>query len=134
MPATAKAATTPGTRDFLLTAARRLSSDPSPAVRREVAVAMRDEPIESSREILAELAERFDGKDRTYLEAWGTGATGKESALYPEVARRLGTSDPAKWSQRSNGLPGGCTFLRAFPISRRVPCQNPSTMPPPEAR
>ncbi|MFO1460350.1 MAG: PVC-type heme-binding CxxCH protein [Verrucomicrobiota bacterium] len=98
VPATAKAATTPGTRDFLLTAARRLSSDPSPAVRREVAVAMRDEPIESSREILAELAERFDGKDRTYLEAWGTGATGKESALYPEVARRLGTSDPAKWS------------------------------------
>lgn len=94
----ARPATTPGTREFLLATAKRLSTDPSPAVRREVAVAMRDEPLESSREILGELAQRFDGVDRTYLEAWGTGATGKEAALYPELVRRLGNPDPTQWS------------------------------------
>ena len=94
----ARPATTPGTREFLLATAKRLSTDPSPAVRREVAVAMRDEPLESSREILGELAQRFDGVDRTYLEAWGTGATGKEEALYPELVRRLGNPDPTQWS------------------------------------
>ena len=64
----------------------RLARDPSPAVRREVALSLRDVPLESARDILLTLAAGYDGKDRSYLEAWGIGATGKEDALYTALA------------------------------------------------
>jgi putative membrane-bound dehydrogenase-like protein len=62
--------------------ALRLARDPSPAVRREVALSLRDVPFDDSREALLALAQGYDGRDRSYLEAWGIGATGKEDALY----------------------------------------------------
>jgi putative membrane-bound dehydrogenase-like protein len=62
--------------------ALRLARDPSPAVRREVALSLRDVPFGDSREVLLALAQGYDGRDRSYLEAWGIGATGKEEALY----------------------------------------------------
>ncbi|HET9475209.1 MAG TPA: hypothetical protein VFO82_15020, partial [Steroidobacteraceae bacterium] len=62
--------------------AERLASDASPAVRREVALSLRDVPFEKSGSLLVALARGYDGKDRSYLEAWGIGATHKESALY----------------------------------------------------
>ena len=50
-----------------------LSRDASPAVRREVALSLRDVPAEQSLHLLIELAKGYDGKDRSYLEAWGIG-------------------------------------------------------------
>ena len=45
------------------------------------------------------IARGFDGKDRSYLEALGTGATGKEPALYDRLRRELGVKDdPLAWS------------------------------------
>ena len=73
----------------------KLARDPSPAVRREVALAMRNENASTAIPILTELAKTFDGKDRTYLEAIGTGATGKEGALYDAT---VGDSDPSEWT------------------------------------
>lgn len=78
----------------------RLASDSSAAVRREVALAMRDQPLDHSSEILLKLAQGFDGQDRTYLEAWGTGATGKESHVYDATKAKLGHADPLKWSNQ----------------------------------
>jgi len=78
----------------------RLAGDSSVAVRREVALAMRDQPLERSSEILLKLAQGFDGQDRTYLEAWGTGATGKESHVYDATKAKLGHADPLKWSDK----------------------------------
>ena len=41
----------------------------------------------------------IDGQDRSYLEALGTGATGKEAALYAALRPRLGVKDdPLSWS------------------------------------
>jgi putative membrane-bound dehydrogenase-like protein len=79
---------------------RTLASDDSPAVRREVALAMRDLAFEQAKDVLVSLAQSFDGQDRTYLEAWGTGATGKESQVYDATKAALGHADPLKWSEK----------------------------------
>ncbi len=62
--------------------AARMASDSDAAVRREVALTMRDMPAEKSVPILVKIARQFDGKDRTYLEALGLGSEGKEAQVY----------------------------------------------------
>lgn len=75
-----------------------LASDASAAVRREVALSCRNLPLAQCRDTLVKIAEKFDGQDRTYLEAFGIGATGKESEIYDAVKATIGTEDPLKWS------------------------------------
>ena len=83
----------------VLAHARNLVRDPSPAVRREVAVALRDVPFAESGDLLLALAEGFDGTDRTYLEAWGIGCTGKESEVYERLrTSKLAAAEPLQWS------------------------------------
>jgi len=83
----------------VLPVASRLARDKDPGVRREVAVSLRDQPAAAALDILVDIARGFDGQDRTYLEALGTGATGKEPALYERLRRDLGVkSDPIAWS------------------------------------
>ncbi|MCW5557454.1 MAG: c-type cytochrome [Verrucomicrobiae bacterium] len=88
----------PGTREYLLAAARRLTADPSPAVLREVVLAMRDEPYAVAGPVLVAVAKRYEGNDRTLLEAWGLGVTGKEAALYSELRGTLGAGDSVRWT------------------------------------
>jgi putative membrane-bound dehydrogenase-like protein len=79
--------------------AARLARDTDAGVRREVAVSLRDQPAASSLDMLVDIARGFDGQDRSYLEALGTGATGKEPALYERLHRDLGvTADPIAWT------------------------------------
>ena len=78
--------------------ASRLARDADAGVRREVALSMRDQPAAAAMDILVDIARGFDGQDRTYLEALGTGATGKEPALYERLRREPGVSDPTTWS------------------------------------
>ena len=78
--------------------AARLARDTDPGVRREVALSMRDQPAATALDILVDIARGFDGQDRSYLEALGTGATGKEPALYERLQRELGVKDdPIAW-------------------------------------
>ena len=81
--------------DVLPTAAR-LAKDPDAGVRREAAVALRDVPAAQSLDLLVDIARGFDGQDRSYLEALGTGATGKEAALYDRLRPSAGR-DPLEW-------------------------------------
>ena len=74
----------------VLPTAGRLARDADAGVRREVALSLRDVPAEQSIPILIELARTYDGQDRSYLEAWGTGATGKEALHLRSVAEGLG--------------------------------------------
>ncbi len=76
--------------------ARQLSSDPSPAVRREVAVALRDLPQDQVEEILIALASQHEGGDRYYVEALGLAMDGKEEAIFPVLQQELG-GDPLTW-------------------------------------
>ncbi|NOX99762.1 MAG: c-type cytochrome, partial [Verrucomicrobia bacterium] len=76
-----------------------LSTDPSPAVRREVALSCRNLTLDDSRDTLVNVAKKFDGSDRAYLEAFGIGSTGKESGIYAAVKGAIGNDDPLKWSE-----------------------------------
>src|SRR6185436_19891355 len=67
--------------DVMPTAAR-LARDADAGVRREVALSLRDRPAAAAMDILVDIARGYDGRDRSYLEALGTGAEGKEPALY----------------------------------------------------
>ena len=78
--------------------AGRLARDSDAGVRREVALSMRDRPADVALPILADIARRFDGTDRSYLEALGTGATHKEAALYDLLRREMGSGDPRAWT------------------------------------
>jgi putative membrane-bound dehydrogenase-like protein len=84
----------------ILPVSAKLARDTDAGVRREVALAMRDLPAEKTLDILVDVARGFDGKDRSYLEALGTGATGKEAALYDKVRQALGIKDdPLAWPE-----------------------------------
>lgn len=82
----------------VLAMATAMASDPSAAIRREVAVTLRDVPVATSLPILTTLAKGFDGKDRAYLEAFGLGAKGKESAVYAALSGGLGGA-ALDWSE-----------------------------------
>jgi putative membrane-bound dehydrogenase-like protein len=75
-----------------------MAADGSAAVRSEVAIAMRDLTFAQSGQILVELAKRYNGRDRSYLEAWGIGCTGKEAEVWAAL-KKAGNSPPAEeWS------------------------------------
>ena len=113
--------------------AARLARDTDPGVRREVAVSLRDQPAAAALDILVDIARGFDGKDRSYLEALGTGATGKEAALYDRLHRELGVKDdPIAWPAHvhvdgvaaaraggGGGPVGACAVIEA--VARRPP-------------
>jgi putative heme-binding domain-containing protein len=96
-------------------AATTLARDPSAAVRREVALSMRDVPLADSRDVLLAIATGYDGADRSYLEAWGIGATGKEDALFEELARKAPGDDAAKWPRSHSDLVWRLTPRAAVP-------------------
>jgi putative membrane-bound dehydrogenase-like protein len=89
--------------DILPTAAR-LARNADAGVRREVALSMRDQPAAASMNILVDVAKGYDGKDRSYLEALGTGATGKEAALYDRLRREMVKDDPIAWPAAFAGI------------------------------
>ena len=83
--------------------AKTLSGDADPGVRREAALAMRDRPLSESRDVLLNVARKYDGKDRWYLEAFGIGAVRHEGVLYSDLRKELGP-DPKTWSDVFAGL------------------------------
>ena len=82
----------------LLPMAKKMARDKSPAVRREVALSMRNVPLKESRSILRQIAKLYPGNDRTYLEAFGIGSTGKEAQIYKVAKGAAGNENPLKWT------------------------------------
>jgi putative heme-binding domain-containing protein len=95
--------------DMVEVAGRVLAEESAPPqVLRELALAMNYEPAERAVPVLVNLADRFDGKDRWYLEAIGIGATGKEKALLETWETRAKANNPqttAKLKWRLNMEP-----------------------------
>ncbi|QHT70043.1 c-type cytochrome [Rhodocytophaga rosea] len=87
----------------MLSYSSTLATDVSAAVRREVAVALRDVPLEKKQAIVAELVKGYDGEDRWYLEALGITLQDQESAYYPELLKNADT-DPVKWDKKTTNL------------------------------
>jgi putative heme-binding domain-containing protein len=86
----------------LLTYAARLAKDESAALRREVAVALQDVPLDRSQVILTDLIQGYDGKDRWYLEALGLALEGKEEIIYPPLIANAG--NPLQWNEPTANL------------------------------
>lgn len=61
--------------------ASEILTDPSTAVLRELCIAMQFEPTNKALPILLKLADKYDGQDRWYLEAWGIGCNGREKQV-----------------------------------------------------
>jgi putative heme-binding domain-containing protein len=80
-----------------------MTGDESAAVRREVALSLRDVPADKSVALLATLFAKFDGKDRAYLEALGLGSDGKEAAVYDAVSKSF-PKDPLAWNEAQSKL------------------------------
>ncbi|WP_276368517.1 PVC-type heme-binding CxxCH protein [Chryseolinea sp. H1M3-3] len=58
------------------TVTAQLVKDPSPQVRRELAIALRGNSSKEAANLWTQLAQQYDGKDRWYLEALGISASG----------------------------------------------------------
>jgi len=84
--------------------AMRLATDEDPAVHQEVALSMRNETIETSKEILVAIASGYDGQDRSYLEAICTGATGKEAEICQAVKAAISSDDFRTWTEAFSGI------------------------------
>ena len=70
-----------------------LASDPSAAVRRELAVALRFDESDTMPEIWAKLAEQHDGKDRWYLEALGIASDLRAAECFDAWLSKVGNWD-----------------------------------------
>ncbi|WP_162006712.1 PVC-type heme-binding CxxCH protein [Roseimaritima sediminicola] len=67
-----------------------LLEDPSPQVRRELAVALRHHPSPKVPQLWAALAVQHDGDDRWYLEALGIAAEGRWDECFAAWKKRVG--------------------------------------------
>ncbi len=87
-----------GGRMEALPFARKLAQDASPLVRAEAALAMRFLPLEQSRDVLLDVAARFDGSDRTYLEALGLGTGKNQAAFWKILLEKQPPAEQAAWT------------------------------------
>jgi putative heme-binding domain-containing protein len=63
-------------------------------MRREVAFFFRNQPASPEIiEALVKIAQKYDGEDRAYLEAFGTGATGKEGDVFAALVKNAKAGD-----------------------------------------
>lgn len=69
---------------------KQLAGDPSPQVRREAAIALHHNEVPEAPDVWAELALRYDGEDRWYLEALGIGASGQWDRFFPVWLEEVG--------------------------------------------
>jgi putative membrane-bound dehydrogenase-like protein len=92
--------------------AEKLSTDPDPAIRREVAIAIRDIKWELSQTVIKNLVTRYDGQDPWMLEAIGTASEGKEEEVYAYIWQELYKETPQFWDNRKANL-----VWRLHPVS-----------------
>jgi len=82
----------------MLAYAGTMATDESPAVRRDVALSLRDLPAAKTKAIFVELAKRCDVTDKNALEAIGLGAEKQENDVWTAVKAAMAPGDPASWS------------------------------------
>lgn len=101
-------------KDAALTAASKLANDENPAIRAEAALEMRYRPWSEAKEILVTVANRFDGKDRSYLESLGLGAGHKTEKLW-QALRENRKETATKWPEEFAWLTWRLMPLSAVP-------------------
>jgi len=84
--------------------AARLARDDNAGVRREAALALRDISYVVCGDILEDIAKGYDGVDRSYLEAFGTACSGKETEMYERLKKSFKPGSPLKWDDRFTNI------------------------------
>ena len=90
---------------------KALVKDPSPAVRRECAIALRHNKASEAPGLWVALAQQHDGRDRWYLEALGLAADKQENLFFDAWLSKVGDkwNTPAGrdivWRSRSSKVP-----------------------------
>ncbi|HSI75222.1 MAG TPA: PVC-type heme-binding CxxCH protein [Lunatimonas sp.] len=74
------------------------------AVRREVALALKELSLSESLSLFQKLLEGYDGHDPWYLNALGIGLQGKGSEIYPHLLAHYGHPDPEQWPDALGNL------------------------------
>lgn len=102
----------------------KVLTDPSPGVRRELAVALRENRSDQMPVMWASLAEQHNDADRWYLEALGIAAEGRWDACFDEYVKLMGEasrpiSHDIVWRARTD---------RALPYIVEI-LTNPNTSP-----
>ena len=98
----------------LIPVVTQLVQDPSPQVRRELAIALRHNPSPKMPALWAQLASQHDGQDRWYLEALGIGSDLRTDACFSEWLKLAGKQWNTAggrdiiWRSRS---PQACDYL-----------------------
>jgi putative membrane-bound dehydrogenase-like protein len=82
----------------MLAYAKSLAGDASAAVRRDVALSLRNYSADETLPIFVTLAKAYDGKDKNYLESIGLGAENKEEAIWTGLKKGLAVGSAASWS------------------------------------
>ena len=82
----------------VLAAATQLKNDPSPQVRRDVAIAIRGNKSAEAAAIWSDLAMQYDGKDRWYLEALGISADPQADLYFNVWLKKVGGA----WNEPAN--------------------------------
>ncbi len=91
----------------IIAVATHLVNDSSAQVRREVAIALRENKSPKAAELWTQLALHYEGKDRWYLEALGIGAHGNDETFFATWKEKVGKdwNTPANrdivWRSRS---------------------------------
>jgi putative membrane-bound dehydrogenase-like protein len=102
--------------DYSVAQRQRLLTDPSSAVRREALLALRDVEAPIAKPLILDLAKRYDGTDRFYLEAIGI-AVGQDRARRTVILSDFEKQFPG-WNKTIAGLiwelqpPGALPLLR----------------------
>jgi putative membrane-bound dehydrogenase-like protein len=73
----------------VFTLCESMAKDKSPAVRREVALALREFKTPAAVALLVTIAQQFDGQDRAYLEAIGLASTDREAVVHAAIAKSM---------------------------------------------
>ncbi len=85
--------------------ARKMAADTSAFVRREVLVSLQKLPFAQTKDIVLQLAARYDGEDRWYLETIGFCLQGNEATAYPLIKKMLAENTaPRNWNKQFSAL------------------------------
>ena len=74
--------------------AAQVLADPSPAMWRELCLALQYDQSEKVLPLIVKLADKYNGEDRWYLEAWGIAANGREKAVLEAWQKGHENKDP----------------------------------------
>lgn len=74
-----------------------MAKDPSPQVRRDIALSLRDIPADNTADIFVKLAKLCDTADKNSLEAIGLGAAKQESQIWKAIKEGLKPGEAAQW-------------------------------------